>query len=86
MLTEELIMDIFDQDAPYDSPSSIFEGLQILRKYDKDADITAADHDMVYVESISGLIEMGITIEDLKKLRYYDWIIDRESDSLAHYV
>jgi hypothetical protein len=54
-----------------------FEGLKILSKYTSNL-IQGADHDIIYSESVQHLINYGITEEDCKKLRSFNWMIHSE--------
>lgn len=61
-------------------------GLILLSKYKTNKDvISGADHDIIYSFSLSEVIELGITDEDLTELARMNWHIS-EYDGLACYV
>jgi hypothetical protein len=74
MITEEEFEEIMEAED-YDSSSDVdgnLEGLIIQSKY-FDNVVCGADHDIVYGCDIDGLIEKGITKEDVILLRKYGW-------------
>ena len=64
--------------------SRIFKGLEIIRKYIPDADIEAAEHDIIYCCGIEDIVNAGITENDVKTLNAYGWHISE--DALAHFA
>lgn len=68
-------------DAPIDR---VFRGLEIIRKYIPDADISSATHDIVFCCDVEEIVGNGITEDDAKALCDLNWMIDE--DSLAHFV
>ena len=62
-----------------DLPSSVFLGLEILRKYFHDADVEAAEPDIIYSSVNLQMAEYAnISKEDIIKLRRMNWMIDEE--------
>lgn len=83
-MTYERFEEIFDETDSGDwSGDNAFQGLQIVSKYTTNL-VQAAEHDMIYSESIEALIDAKITEEDVIKLAKLNWMI--EEDSLACYV
>jgi len=61
-------------------------GLILLLKYQTKKDvISGADHDIIYSFSLSEVIELGVSDEDLTELARMNWHIS-EYDGLACYV
>jgi hypothetical protein len=83
--TLERFEEIFDNtESDHKRQSKIFKGLEIIRKYLPDADIEAAEHDIIYAADVDELIEAGITEDDVKELAKLTWHIDE--DALAHFA
>lgn len=54
-----------------------FQGLQLIYKYfPGETLIKGADHDIIYSVDIGGLIEAGITEEDIIQLRDMNWMVE----------
>jgi hypothetical protein len=80
------IEEIFeDENIKQDLLFSVFLGLEILRKYVPNADITAATHDKVYCNvDVEQACNAEITKEDIINLRRMNWMIDE--DCFAKFV
>ena len=59
-------------------------GLKIIEKYLPQSGIEGAQHDIIYSVEAEELAKAGITIEDSRKLRELNWMI--EEGCLACYV
>ena len=76
-MTEEKFIEIFDDetiDAEWDGDNA-YQGLQIIAKY-TDNLIQGAEHDKIYSEDISILVEKGITEEEVLSLKKLNWMIE----------
>lgn len=67
-----------DENIKQDMPSSVFLGLELLRKYIPNADIASAAHDIVYSSiNVEQACNAGISKDDVIKLRKMNWMIDQ---------
>lgn len=85
-MTREELEELFESDYESDNtvPSRILAGIEILKKYDPDVDIEAAEHDIIYTIDVDSVLDAGLTKEDAEQLHKYGWMI--EEDCFAHYV
>lgn len=85
-MTREELEELFNSDYESDNTvqSRILAGMNIIIKYCPDADIEAAEHDIIYSEYVDNVLEAGLTKEDAEQLHKYGWMI--EEDSFAHFV
>lgn len=83
-MTEERFIEIMEGDSGKWQGDNAYQGLQILSKYTSNL-IQGAEHDTIYSEDISILIEVGITETDVFKLRDLNWMVKDEM-YLACYV
>lgn len=84
-MTLERFEEIFDTtESDYTQNSKIFKGLDIIRKWLPNADIEAAEHDIVYAADVDELIEAGITEDDVREIAKLAWHIDE--GALTHFV
>ena len=83
-MTPKRLEEILDNILPAPRGCRIFKGLEIIRKYLPSADITSAEHDIVYICDATDLTIAGITEEDALELAKLSWMV--EDDSLAHFV
>lgn len=83
-MSYEEFEEIFDTvDSKWEGDNA-YQGLQIIAKYTNNV-VCAAEHDIIYSESIEKLIKAGITREDVEQLAKLNWHID-EYESLACFV
>jgi hypothetical protein len=82
-MTREELEKVFESEETNWEGDNCYQGLQIIAKYTKNV-VHGASHDKVFSESIDELIEAGITLEDVTKLRMINWMI--EEDCLSCYV
>lgn len=82
-MTKDEVRDIMVKSSGTWTGDNAFKGLKILSKY-TDYLIQAAEHDIIYSEEITKLIDAGITKKDLERLRKLNWLVDEEH--LACYV
>ena len=75
VMTEERFLELMDGDSGNWEGDNAYQGLQIIAKY-TDNLIQRADHDVIWSEEISVLIEKGITEEDVKELNRLNWMIE----------
>lgn len=79
-MTEDIFIEIFEKtesDITMWGDDNCYAGLQIIAKYSKNI-VTGAEHDIIYSDAISNLIEAGITEEDVKQLALLNWMIEDE--------
>lgn len=77
-MTEEKFIEIMDADSGEWEGDNAFQGLQIISKYTNNL-IQGANHDIIYSEDISILVDNGITEEDVKELRRLNWMVEDDS-------
>lgn len=77
MITEERFLEIMSNDEYGISweGDNAYQGLQIIAKYTSNL-ICGADHDVIWSEDISKLIEKGITEEEVDRLRKLNWMVE----------
>lgn len=75
MITKERFIEIFEGDSDEWKGDNAYQGLQILSKYTNRL-IVGAEHDMIYSENVSELIEANITEEDALELRRLNWMVN----------
>ena len=87
MTIERLNEILEDKTLSVDTDDNVFEGLEILRKYENWV-IQGAEHDEIYSLDVEEGCEFldKITEEDAIRLSELGWFIDSDSDCLAHYV
>lgn len=84
-MTREEFEQILEEDnAGTWEGENAFQGLVIINKYLPNVGVEAAQHDIIYSAGVDEILEAGITIDDAKKLRDLNWMI--QEDSLACYV
>lgn len=80
-MTEERLVEIFDEMKTNWKGDNAFQGLMIMAKYfdpmKKDL-IVGADHDVIYSLSGEELIEAGLTEEDAIALAKLNWSYNGE--------
>lgn len=77
MKEDEFYKEFENEDTEWEG-DNCYQGLLIISKYTKDV-VKGAGHDQVWSESVSTLVENGITIEDARALRLLNWGIEYES-------
>jgi hypothetical protein len=87
-MTIERLNEILEDEKTFGkgiSSDKVFEGLEILRKYNPYV-IQGADHDEIYSLDVTDSFLQQITEEDAIRLSELGWFIDFDSDCLAHFV
>lgn len=77
-MTEEEFSEIFNNfitPLKYKGDNAL-TGLNIIFKYLPDRGIEAAEHGVIYGAGVKELADAGITLEDVKKLKELNWMID----------
>jgi len=76
-MTREQFDDIMNSDISTQFPEgdNAIAGLQIIIKYLPKSGIEGADHDIIYSCDVEELVEAGITEEDTRQLREWNWMI-----------
>jgi len=79
-MTEERFIEIFEDDSINSEweGDNAYQGLQILAKYTSNL-IQGAEHDKIYSEDISTLVEEGITEEEALSLKKLNWMIEDDT-------
>lgn len=75
-MDRERFDEIFSEDSDKWEGDNAIQGLKIIEKYMPGSGIEGAEHDIIYSVEVDALIEAGITVEDAKKLRDINWMID----------
>lgn len=75
-MTQERLVEIFEEcDSDWEGDNA-YQGLQILAKYNSNI-IIGAEHDIIYSLVVDDIIE-SLTEEDAIALRKLNWMLDRE--------
>ena len=84
-MTEERFIELMRKDncSSWEGDNA-YLGLRIIAKY-TDKIVQGANHDILYSEDISKLIEKGITEEEVLELRKLNWMVE-DNTYLACFV
>lgn len=88
MERERLVEILRDEEIDIIFPDgcNVFSGLGIITKYLPKKGVEGAEHDIIYSVDINELAEAGITEEDAKQLRIWNWMYYEDCDCLACFV
>jgi len=81
-MEKEKVNKIFEDIDSNWNGDNAYQGLQIIAKYIdpmKTHIITGAGHDVMGSVSVTELLELGITEEDIKKLALLNWSIEDDA-------
>jgi len=82
-MTKKQLKKLMGTDLPYSEMTetfSVFVGLEILRSRIETADITAAEHDIVYTNvSVKAAVNAGFTENEILVLRKNNWMLDDDN-------
>lgn len=85
-MTEEEAIDILDAENVSDNRTPTI-AVELIAQYTQgEAVICAAESDIIFGPDLSELIEGGITVQDLVRIRENGWFYDEEFECISHFV